>query len=81
MSDTVLVAVIGGVVTVLGFFQTGILAYVALKQSKQSVDMKELAQNTNSIKDALVKATATASHAEGKAEGKAEGVAEGRAKV
>jgi hypothetical protein len=34
-------------------------------------DIKELALNTNSIKDALVASTAKASHAEGVAEGKA----------
>ncbi len=55
-------------------------AVVALVTLARQGTMKENIQKievaTNSMKDQLVKATASASHAEGKAEGRAENLAE-----
>jgi len=73
MSDAVLVALIVSIPATLTAF-AGLL--VSLRNSRKIEDIHVA---TNSMKDALVAATAKASKAEGRAEGVAEGRNESRA--
>jgi len=72
ISDTVIVSLIStaGAVMIAGF---GVLATMLNGVRKTVVGQKEtilmLEKNTNSIKDALVKKTGEAAHAQGVAEG------------
>jgi len=62
MSDSVWIAAIGLANTVA-------LGYFAIRQNRQAVNIQKIETATNSMKDQLVAATKTASHAEGKLEG------------
>lgn len=56
-----------------GIFINAILALLSYIESRRtSKDIKVLEQNTNSIKDALIKTTGEAEHAKGKLAGAAE---------
>lgn len=66
---------IGSLLLGAGIFITSVMSVVNFFVSRSNAkDIHELAVNTNSIKDALVKVTGEAAHAAGKEEGRAEGV-------
>ena len=69
MSEKLLLAIIGLV-------NTCIVAWLALHQSKLAQNIQKIETATNSMKDALVKSTAEASHLEGMAAERARAKAE-----
>jgi hypothetical protein len=79
MTDVVTIALITGMVTVLPSTLTAIFGFMnsaaIRRMERHSLATKNaivtLEQNTNSIKDALVKVTGEAEHAKGKLEGAA----------